>query len=122
MTKIIKVILKDGSSIHSDFFIDGLSDRRFQRKILTHLDDWDIEDYAEDHLDLVNEDDVESDISDFSNGEILSEANSRGLLATGANDIVKDDLAKRFASVLKVASQFELEEIINQLEIKHKLK
>lgn len=122
MTQIIKVILKDGSSIHSDFFIDGLSDTRFQRKILNKLDKWDIEDYAKDNLDLVHEDDVESDINDFSNGEILSEANNRGLLATGANDIVKDDLAKRFASVLKVASQFELEEIINQLEIKHKLK
>lgn len=121
MTQIIKVILKDGSSIHSDFFIDGLTDARFQERILDELDRWDVENYAEDNLGLVDEDDVESDINDFSDETIKTEYKHRGLGVVETN-LIKEDLITRFSKVLEVANPIELEELVFTLEKKHLLR
>lgn len=118
MTQIIKVILKNGTSIHSDFFIDELKDSRFQREILTNLDNWDIKDYAKDYLDLVDEDDVESDINDFSDDEIKQEFLFRNL-GVIENDIMKEDLDNRFSNILKKCNPIEIDKLLSDLELKY---
>src|SRR5690606_1412730 len=119
MTKIIKVILKDGSSIHSEFFIDGLYDSKFQRRILQELDDCDIEDYAKDYLGMSDEDEI--DISDFSDGEILREANDRNLINNSENTIIADDFMRRFSKILYDANPLEIEQLLTELETKFKI-
>jgi|GEM_PF-4018053 len=121
MTQIIKVILKDGSSIHSNFFIDGMNDSRFQREILSHLDTWDIEDYAKDYLDLVDEDDVESDINDFSDEEITQEAKERNLLFS-SETIIKDNVSDRFQQLLNIVNPLEIDELVTHLEVRYRLR
>lgn len=113
MKKIIKVIFEDKSEITND-----INDLDY--KVLQYLDDEQIEEYAVYHFDLINEDDVEKNISDFSDAEILEECSCRELSIVEEN-IMISDLLNRFHHVCKKDNFHYLDSLIADLEIKNGL-
>lgn len=114
MKQIVKVIFDDKSEL-------SLEDDNFNNEILEFLDDYYIEEYAKDWLNLVDEDYVESDINDFSDSEINFEYQSRNLGVITEN-LIEDDLLNRFSKLIQVASVSDLEEFIFNLEVKNNLR
>lgn len=114
MKQIVKVIFDDKSELSSE-------DNNFNNEVLEYLDDYYIEEYAKDCLDLVDEYDVESDISDFSDSEINFEYQYRNLGVITEN-LIEDDLLSRFSKLIQIASISDLEELIFNLEVKNNLR
>lgn len=114
MKQIEKVIFDDKSELNAE-------DDNFNNKVLECLDDYYIEEYAKDYLDLFDEDDVESDINDFSDSEINFEYQSRNL-GVITETLIEDDLLNRFSKLMQVASISDLEELVFNLEVKNNLR
>ena len=114
MKQIDKVIFDDKSELNAE-------DDNFNNEVLERLDDYYIGEYAKDYLDLVDEDDVESDINDFSDSEINFEYQNRNL-GVITETLIEDDLLNRFSKLIQVASISDLEELVFNLEVKNNLR
>lgn len=114
MKQIEKVIFDDKSELYAE-------DDNFNNEVLECLDDHYIEEYAKDCLDLVDENEVESDINDFSDIEIKQEYADR-CLGVITETLIEDDLLNRFSKLIQVASISDLEELVFNLEVKNNLR
>lgn len=82
---MINTIIIDGKVYHSE------ETKNFNKLILKHLDDDDIRDYAEDVLDLVEEEECEcedADLNDFQTEDIIWELEQRGLIVFRTQSII----------------------------------
>lgn len=136
MQKIKKVIFDDNTELE----LEGLKPiadfkstygyraqfRDFEDTILDHIDEDRIERYAEWSLDMVKEDDCECDcdhndtIEDIDDDIVIREAFCR-MVGNDFNDIISQDLMKRFVRVLYASDKTKIEEYIKQKEIELKL-
>lgn len=99
--------------------------RDIEKSVLHSIDNDIVEDYAKDYLDLIDPDDCECDcyesgISDFEDSDLLNEI-SRRYFGKNGLDIVANSIFDRFIKVLAVADKSELDEILKNQEIKHKI-
>ena len=89
----------------------------FEDEIIDLLNERNLKDYAENHLDLVNEDDVEEkDISDFTDSELLEEVKDRKL--NGATNIINSDFLQRFCKIIEAENVILLDNLLSELENK----
>lgn len=89
----------------------------FEDDIIEFLNESNVEEYAKDHLNLVEEDDVkEKDISDFTDAEILEEMKDRKLNKGG--NIITSSFIERFENIVKAENSILLDELLYQLETK----
>lgn len=138
MQKIKKVIFDDDTELE----IKGLKPRSefnkkweyenqfnsFEQDLLEYFENDSIVRYAEWNLDMVNEDDCEcdcdhsvyDDISDVDDEIVIREAFCR-MVGNDFNDIISQDLMKRFVRVLYVSDKRKIEEYIKQKETELKL-
>lgn len=136
MQKIKKVIFDDDTELE----IEGLSPisdckstyhyrsqfRSFEEDLLEYFENDSIVSYAEWHLDMVKEDDCECDcdhndtIEDIDDDIVIREAFCR-MVGNDFNDIISQDLMKRFVRVLYASDKPKIEEYIKQKEIELKL-
>jgi hypothetical protein len=140
--KIIKAILDNGdilelgnvNPITSEDYRDWKKRRvwekqfeEFEEKILENLLEDNIEKYAKNHLNLIDEDDCDDcddcdcdDLSDATNFELISEIHRR-MSNQKTIDIVSSDLFLRFSNLLSKADFYEIDSLITQLESKNKI-
>ncbi|GAW90837.1 hypothetical protein FPS14_contig00160-0001 [Flavobacterium psychrophilum] len=89
----------------------------FENDIIGFLTESNLEDYAKDHLGLIDEDDVEEkDISDFSDTEILAEIKDRKLNKGG--NIITSNFIERFENIVKSENSILLDNLLSELENK----
>jgi len=90
----------------------------FEDKILEHLDQDNLEDYATSNFDLTKEDDIEEkDISDFKDEEIMEEVRDRKLLGV-YNSIISEQFITRFSKIIEKENQILLDSILTEFENK----
>lgn len=99
--------------------------RDLEESVLRSIDSDIVEDYAKDHFDLIDPDDCEcdcndADISDFEDSDLLNEI-SRRYFGKNGLDIIANSIFDRFIKVLSVADKSELDEILKNQEVKHKI-
>lgn len=99
--------------------------RDLEKSVLSSIDNDIVEDYAKDYLDLIDPDDCDcdcddADVSDFEDSELIDEIASRYFGGKGL-DIIANSIFERFIKVLAVAEKSELDEMIKNQEIKHKI-
>lgn len=92
----------------------------FEDDIIELLSKDNIEEYAKDYLDLVDENDVEEkDISDFTDAKLLEEIKDRKLnLAT---NIISSSFLDRFENIVGAENVILLDNILTELENKLKI-
>ncbi|MCG7502402.1 hypothetical protein MHM83_11010 [Tenacibaculum sp. Mcav3-52] len=74
----------------------------FNTFILQNICDWDIEDYAESYLNMVDEDDVETkDISSFHESELLEELKESGYICIKAESLTEEMRIKETIEAIK---------------------
>jgi hypothetical protein len=138
--KIVKILLDDGTSKeikevkpfsffeekypeNSKWYHQNAYERQFSNfedDIIELLDESNIKEYVKDHLNLVEEDDVEEkDISDFTDSEILEEIKDRRL-GRGKN-IINSIFIERFERIMDAENSILLDNILSELENKLKL-
>ena len=134
--KIVKVIFDDGSEMVPKREIQPKRElevgenkwrafREYERqflsfedKILEHLDQDNLEDYATSNFDLTKEDDnEEKDISDFKDEEIMEEVRDRKLLG-GFNSIISEQFITRFSKIIEKENQMLLDSLLTEFENK----
>jgi hypothetical protein len=99
--------------------------RDLEESVLRSIDNDIVEDYAKDYFDLIDPDDCEcdceeKDVSDFEDSDLLNEI-SRRYFGKNGLDIIANSIFDRFIKVLSVADKSELDEILKNQEIKHKI-
>jgi hypothetical protein len=135
--KIVKILLDDGTSRevgeinplshfeekhpeNNKWYLQRCYERQFNNfedDIIEFLNESNVEEYAKDHLNLVEEDDVEEkDISDFTDSEILEEMKDRKLNKGG--NIITSSFIERFENIVKAENSILLDELLSQLETK----
>lgn len=112
---IQNVTLKDGSTI----YMDKDMYKEQQILVLRAMDQYVIEEYAIDYLDLIDPDDCECDcspeevdVSDFEDYEIKDQY----VRILGRNDIVFTSLFNRMVDVAVYLDNNKLSELVNNLE------
>lgn len=93
--------------------------KHFEESILDELTPWNVEKYAKDEFDLVEEDDVEEkDIVDFSDEEVEDQyfANLKLNL-----NIINSSFVSRFFKVIMKGDTQEIEKFLTEQEQKHKI-
>ena len=135
--KIVKILLDDGTSRevgeinplshfkekhpeNNKWYWQRCYERQFNNfedDIIELLNESNVEEYAKDHLNLVEEYDVEEkDISDFTDAEILEEMKDRKLNKGG--NIITSSFIERFENIVKAENSILLDELLSQLETK----
>ncbi len=135
--KIVKILLDNGTSReveeikplahfeekypeNNKFYHQRAYERQFydfEDDIIGFLTESNLEDYAKDHLGLVDEYDVEDkDISDFSDTEILEEMKDRKLNKGG--NIIASNFIERFENIVKAENSLLLDNLLSELENK----
>ena len=100
--------------------------RDLEKSVLSSIDNDIVEDYAKDYFDLIDPDDCECDcdhndtIEDIDDDIVIREAFCR-MVGNDFNDIISQDLMKRFVQVLYASDKPKIEEYIKQKEIELKL-
>jgi hypothetical protein len=135
--KIVKILLDDGTSReieniiplshyeekypeNNKWYHQGYYERQFNNfedEIIEFLNESNVEEYAKDHLSLVEEDDVEEkDISDFTDSELLEEVKDRKL--NGATNIITSDFIERFLRIIEAENVILLHNLLSEIEVK----
>jgi hypothetical protein len=135
--KIVKILLDDGTSrevedlIPLSYFEEKNPENNkwywqrsyerqfnnFEDDIIELLNESNVEEYAKDHLNLVEEDDVEEkDISDFTDSELLEEVKDRKL--NGATNIITSAFLERFYKIIEAENVILLDNLLSELEVK----
>lgn len=82
----------------------------------------DIEDYAKDEYNLIDEDDKD-DISDFDDDDLLKEAEKRGIHINNTSiqneNIINQNFLSRFAQIINRGYDIEIGKILDELEKKY---
>lgn len=138
MAKIVKVILDNGEEKEIkdlkplSYFEKENPDankfyhkRRYERQFLSFedeiiglLDDDNLKDFAENHFDLVNENDVEEkELSDFTDSEILEEIRDRKIFGNSTS-IITEDFLLRFSKIIEKENALLLENLLVDFESK----
>ena len=95
-----------------------------QNKIFHHLAT-DIEEYAKDEFDLIDEDDKD-DLSEFTDDDILDEAEKRRLHLNNASienkNIINENYLVRFAEIINRGNDIEIGNFLDDLEVKYHIK
>ena len=95
-----------------------------QNKLFHHLAT-DLEDYAKDEYDLIDEDDIK-DIEDFYDEDIIAEAKRRKLHVNHPElvneNIINQDFISRFVNIIYRGNDIEIGEVLEELEKKYHIK
>lgn len=82
----------------------------------------DIEEYAKDEYNLIDEDDKD-DISDFDDDDLLKEAEKRGIHINNTSiqneNIINQNFLSRFAQIINRGYDIEIGKILDELEKKY---
>ena len=85
----------------------------------------DIEDYAKNEYDLIDADD-KYDLSEFTDDDILDEAEKRRLYLNNASieneNIINEDYLVRFAEIINRGNDIEIGNFLDDLEVKYHIK
>ena len=85
----------------------------------------DIEDYAKNEYDLIDADD-KNDLSEFTDDDILDEAEKRRLHLNNASieneNIINEDYLVRFAEIINRGNDIEIGNFLDDLEVKYHIK
>ncbi|MEA1849235.1 hypothetical protein U9K52_09950 [Chryseobacterium sp. MHB01] len=138
--KIVKVVLEDGKTIEykeqsiEHFRKTGQSENWVKHQFFNQYTNWekniltyfqlDIEEYAKDEYDLIDEDE-RKDISDFDDDDILEAAEYRGILPESVEleneNIMNEDFVSRFVTIIDRGNISEIENTLEFLEFKYKI-
>ncbi|GAB0155915.1 hypothetical protein CHRYSEOSP005_11770 [Chryseobacterium sp. Alg-005] len=137
--RIIQIVMEDGSSFNYEekplqHFLDKIKDENFakymfqkqhdnwQEEAMSYFD-FDLEKYAKDKYDLVDADEV-NDLGDFSDSDILEEAEGRCLInniTVDNSNIMNEDFIDRFVAIINRGNNVEIENTLSFLEYKYKI-
>lgn len=96
---------------------------KFEERIVQNIEHFDIEEYAKDRYDLVDESEIK-DIDDFSDNEIKEEAKDRGLADYSEIEypnILNESFISRFTNIVNRGNVIEIESVLQELENKYKI-
>ena len=134
MKQIVKVIFHDGTEHEiTEFEPLELSDItsknygliwRFRRQfanfeddILNYLEPDNVKDYAIHEFDLMDEDDAESSLDDFSEAELMQELKERKSLFI-KHSILTEDFENRFLRIIEKENSILLDNLLTEFEQK----
>lgn len=134
--RIKKIIFEDGSEKEfipeTQKYIDdkpAVLQWRINRQLIRWEQDeilpyllTDIEEYAKDEYNLIDEDDKD-DISDFDDDDLLKEAEKRGIHINNTSiqneNIINQNFLSRFAQIINRGYDIEIGKILDELEKKY---
>lgn len=139
--KINKITFEDGTEVEFkelplESFVkatdknSGYSEYRFRKQRA----DWenqniidnlvmDVEEYAKDTYDLVDEGDIdEKEISDFSDRELLNEAKLRGVYRMQNANIINEDFIERIIELSRRGDDHQIDLTLESLEKMYRIK
>lgn len=112
---------QEWNELRKSWHLNHQRSRWEQNKIFHHLAT-DLEDYAKDEYDLVEESD---DLYDYDNEAIIAEAEKRGLhvknLSLENENIINQDFLSRFLKIINRGNDIEISKILDQLEKQYHL-